>query len=78
MRTTINIATPILDELKKLQSEEGGSLGEIASRLLAEALKSHRSREAGPDFEWSSKPMRARVDLSDREAVHAILDGDSP
>ncbi len=77
MRTTINIATPILEELKKIQSKEGGSLGELVSRLLAGALKTRPSRGIDPELEWVSKPMRVRVDLVDKEAVYALLDEDS-
>ena len=78
MRTTVNIATPILEELKNIQKKEGGSLGELVSRLLAEALKTYRSHKAGPAPEWTSQPMRARVDLADKDAVYALLDEDSP
>ena len=78
MRTTLNIATPILDELREIRSKEGGSLGQLVSTLLAEALKRRRTGEDQSDFEWSSKPMGARVDLSDKEIVDAILNGDPP
>ena len=78
MRTTINIATPILEELKQIQRKEGGSLGELVSRLLAGALKEHQSHACDSRLEWISKPMRARVDLGDKEAVYALLDEDSP
>ena len=78
MRTTINIATPILEELKKIQDKEGGSLGELVSRLLAGALKARQPHGVDPELEWASKPMNARVDLGDKEAVYALLDDDSP
>lgn len=78
MRTTINIATPILEKLKKIQSKEGGSLGEIVSGLLAGALKARRPHVNDSRLEWISKPMGARVDLGDKEAVYALLDKDSP
>lgn len=74
MRTTINIATPILEELKDIQSKEGGSLGELVSRLLAGALKARQPHRTDPELEWVSKPMNARVDLGDKEAVYALLD----
>ena len=77
MRTTINVATPVLKELKALRDKEGGSLGEVVSRLLAEALKTRRVSTERPELEWNSKPMHARLDLDDKEAVHAILD-DTP
>ena len=75
MRTTINIATPVFKELKALRDKEGGTLGETVSRLLAEALKTRRVSMKRPELEWDSKPMHARLDLDDKEAVYAILDG---
>jgi hypothetical protein len=79
MRTTLNIDTPILDEVKRIHRKEGGSLGQVVTRLLAEALARHNGpSDASPPLEWISKPMGSRVDLSDREAVYAILDDDGP
>lgn len=77
MRTTINIATPILEELKKIQREEGGALGDIVSNILARALKTRQSQASGATLEWSSKPMGARVDIVDKEALYPLLDEDS-
>jgi hypothetical protein len=78
MRTTLSIDTPVLDEIKRLQQTEGGSLGRMVTRLLSEAL-AHRKElpEAPPRLEWISKPMKARVDIADRDAVYAILDEDA-
>ena len=80
MRTTLDIDTPILEELKRLQKRldaPGKSLGKLVSELLTEAL-ARRGGEVGEaaGFEWISKPMRARVDLEDKEAVQAVLDAD--
>ena len=76
MRTTLSIDTPILDEVKRIQRAEGGSLGRVVTQLLSEALVSRRDpSEKAARLEWISKPMKARVDLADREAVYAILDG---
>jgi hypothetical protein len=74
MRTTLDIEAPVLKELKELQKREGGTLGALVSRLLAEALARRPRRAARPAFEWTARPMRARVDLADKEAVYAILD----
>lgn len=74
MRTTIDIASPILGELKELQKQEGGTLGELVSRLLAERLAARRSERTDHALEWISQPMHARVDLADKEAVYAVLD----
>lgn len=75
MRTTLRIDTPILDEVKKLQEEEGGSLGSVVTRLLSEALTSRQERVKEPEpFTWISKPMNAKIDLEDRDAIYEILD----
>ena len=77
MRTTIDIATPVLRELKDIQKTEGGTLGELVSGLLAEGLKVRRPDRTERALEWISQPMHARVDLADKEAVYAILDDES-
>lgn len=74
MRTTIDIASPILRELKDIQKKEGGTLGELVSGLLAEGLEARRPESPERTLEWISQPMHARVDLADKEAVYAILD----
>lgn len=74
MRTTLDIEAPVLKQLRELQRREGGTLGELVSRLLAEALALRPKRPPAPAFEWHARPMRARVDLEDKEALYAILD----
>lgn len=76
VRTTIDIATPILDELKRIKREDGGTLGELINGLLAEGLKKRRPEVAATELAWTSQPMGARVDLDDKEAVYALLDDD--
>jgi hypothetical protein len=74
-RTTLNIATPVLRELKRLRKKEGRPLGDLASELLAEALALRaKGKPAAPPFKWVSKDMKALVDISDKEAVYSILD----
>jgi hypothetical protein len=75
MRTTIEIDDPILKQLKRLQRRERKSLGRLVSDLLAESLS--RQAVAGPQrasFEWISKPMGARIDLADKDALRDALD----
>jgi hypothetical protein len=74
MRTTIDIDSPILKEVKALHEKEGRSMGTIISELLAEALARRRSSGARPSFRWISRDMKALVDISDKEAVYAALD----
>jgi hypothetical protein len=76
MRTTLDIDAPILREVKALHEKEGRSMGAIVSELLAEALARRRSTRAAPSFRWTSRAMKPRVDLSDKEAVYAALDAD--
>jgi hypothetical protein len=75
MRTTVDIEAPILKELRLLQKREGTTLGALVSRLLAQALAQQRRPAARGRLPWNAQPMRARVDLADKDAVYAILDG---
>ena len=49
----------------------------LVNGLLAEGLKKSRPEVACKELAWTSQPMRARVDLDDKEAVYALLDDDS-
>ena len=73
MRTTLDIEDPVLKELRSVQKREGGSLGGLVSRLLADAL-AKQGRPAKKPFRWIARPMKARVDLADKDALYAILD----
>jgi hypothetical protein len=73
-RTTIDIDAAVLRELKRRQKQEGKTLGQLVSELLAGAL----DRSPGPvpvPFSWTSRSMKARVDLEDKEAVRRALQG---
>lgn len=78
MRTTVDIDDPVLREVKKLHEKEGRSMGAIMSELLADALARRRSSSGAREFRWASRSMRARVDLADKDALHAALDRDEP
>lgn len=77
-RTTLNIDTPLLEELRKMQQREGKSLGELVSELVAEALayRASRRRSKPQPFEWIARSMGARIDISDKEALYAALDSE--
>ncbi len=77
MRTTLDIADPILRDLKRLQSASGKSLGQLVSELLAQAIADRHRRTATPEFQWQSKAMGALVDIGDKEALQHALDQDS-
>ena len=76
MRTTIDIDDPILKEVKRLQRREGKSLGRLVSDLLAQSLAATRAAAKAevPVFQWVVKPMRARVDLADKNALLDAMD----
>jgi hypothetical protein len=79
MRTTLDIDDPVLRDLKRLQKREKKSLGRLVSDLLAEALGRRGSDEAGGNrFKWISKPMGARVDLADHDALLDAMDQPLP
>jgi hypothetical protein len=75
-RTTLNIDTPLLEELRKVQKKEGKSLGEVVSELVAEALaqRASRRRSRPHTFAWIARSLGARIDISDKEALYAALD----
>jgi hypothetical protein len=77
MRTTLDIDAPILREVKAIHEKEGRSIGAIVSELLAEALASRRPQRIKTSFRWTSRPMRALVDLADKDAVYARLDDET-
>jgi hypothetical protein len=72
-RTTIDIDATVLRQLKARQRAEGGTLGQLASELLSAALRKS-VQEQPPPFRWTARPMGARVDLEDKEAVRRALD----
>jgi len=75
MRTTLDIDDPVLKELKKLQKREGKSLGRLVSDLLARAMGQRGGRAPAPaKLRWTARPMGARVDLADREALWAVME----
>ncbi len=75
MRTTIDIDDPILKELKRLQRQEGKSLGRLVSDLLATSLSTrHQRPPSRPTFKWNSKAMGARFELGDKDAVLDAMD----
>ncbi|HKG55886.1 MAG TPA: hypothetical protein VKA85_01415 [Candidatus Limnocylindrales bacterium] len=73
-RTTIDLDAAVLRELKRRQRTAGRSLGQLASELLASALKDETPRGDPSQFGWDTQPMGAKVDLRDKEAVRRVLD----
>lgn len=72
-RTTLDLDGTVLRELKRRSRAQGTTVGRLASLLLAQALD-EPSRAETPTLRWHAAPMRARVDLRDKEAVRRALE----
>ncbi|HEX9801132.1 MAG TPA: antitoxin [Thermoanaerobaculia bacterium] len=79
MRTTLDIADPILEEVKRLKAKEEKTLGEVVSELLAEGLAVRRARKKTmrPKFEWPVQDLQPKIDLDDKDALWALFDADA-
>lgn len=74
-RTTLDIDASVLEDLRRLKRERRKSLGELVSELLAVALAEEGRAKPQDELEWFSKPMGAKVDLDDKDALNRVLDG---
>jgi hypothetical protein len=72
-RTTIDIDATVLRRLKERKRREGKTMGELVSELLARGLRDTDAPKPG-GLEWTSRPMGARVDLGDKEALRQALE----
>jgi len=73
-RTTIDLDTTVLRELRRRSTREGKSMGQVASELLARAVAEPADVPAA-DFTWSTADLGLPlVDLEDPEAVRRVLD----
>jgi hypothetical protein len=77
MRTTIDLDPTVVKELKRRSKGVGKSMGQLASELLAASLRAQEARPGDAvGFEWIAKDLgQPSVDLEDKEAVRALLDG---
>ena len=77
MRTTIDLDATVVKELKRRSQGAGKSMGQLASELLARSLREQEGRPArGPSLKWIAKDLgRPLIDLEDKEALRAVLDG---
>lgn len=73
-RITLDLDPAVLRELRLRGERDHKSLGRVASELLARALVA--DDPPTPPFKWVSHDLGVpRVDLEDKEAVRAALDG---
>ncbi len=73
-RTTLNLDVVVLRQLVLLREQTGRALGDLASELLARALKDRPEGSNPEPLDWLAKPMKARVDLEDKDAVQALFE----
>src|ERR687896_1537861 len=74
-RTTLDLDASVLSELRRRARREGKSMGRVASELLAIRMAEGADR-AATELEWRSDKLgEPLVDLEDKEAVRAALDG---
>ncbi|HEX6404061.1 MAG TPA: hypothetical protein VF003_13020 [Pseudonocardiaceae bacterium] len=76
MRTTLDLDSSVLAQLKQRVRRENKTLGQVASQLLAKALADTEDHTEPGSLVWTAQPMGARVDLDDRDALHRIMDAD--
>jgi hypothetical protein len=77
MRTTIDLDPTVVKELKRRSKGAGKSMGQLASELLATSLRGQQSSSRdSASLKWIARDLgRPLVDLEDKEAVRAALDG---
>src|SRR5258708_23537819 len=77
MRTTMDLDPTVVKELKRRSKSVGKSMGQLASELLATSLRGQQSSSRDPaSLKWIARDLgRPLVDLEDKEAVRAALDG---
>ena len=64
-RTTLNLDPTVLEELRERAEAENLTLGEVASRLLAQALGATATPRKPRKLGWHTSSKGARVDLDD-------------
>jgi hypothetical protein len=75
-RTTVDLDSSVLSELRRRAASERKSIGQLASELLAQQMAAATPAPEQPTFSWISRDLGIpRVDLEDKEALGAILDG---
>jgi hypothetical protein len=75
MRTTLDLDSSVLRQLKQRSRRTGKSMGQLASELLARSLDDEKSPPASPTVAWIAKDLgRPLVELEDKEAVRAALE----
>ncbi len=72
-RTTFDLDPSVLTQLRRRATHEGKSVGQLASELLAQQLAVEDRTSGAQKLQWTSRDLGVpRVDLEDKEALHAL------
>lgn len=77
-RTTIDLDPLVLRQLKERQREEGKTLGQLASELLARALSDTGTTASAPPLQWAAADLGPLIDLDSKEALADALGDNEP
>jgi hypothetical protein len=73
-RTTLDLDTTVLEQLRRRAANERKSMGQVASERLAVSLRESAPKEL-PRLRWPSRRMgKPVVDLEDKDALWKVLD----
>lgn len=74
-RTTLDLDSSVLRELRLRGERQRKSMGVVASELLADALaRSDDSREP-VEFSWTTADLGTPlIDIDDKDVLHRVLD----
>jgi hypothetical protein len=76
-RTTLDLDSSVLAQLRRRAHAEHKSMGQLASERLAVSL-GDETVGAAPPFKWPTWHMgRPKIDLQDKDALWRALDGDT-
>ncbi len=76
-RTTLDIDSSVLAQLRRRARVERKSMGQLASERLAVSLEEEHPVEAGP-LRWPTLHMgKPKLDLRDKDTLWRVLDGDT-
>jgi hypothetical protein len=75
-RTTIDLDRDVLEGLRKLSRRQSKSMGQLASELLAPAISQADAPAERHVFRLRTARLgRPHIDLEDKEAMRAALEG---
>ena len=78
-RTTLDIDSSVLRDLRDRAKAEGKSMGQLASELLARSVTTREDDDEPAPIDWISRDLGTpHVDLDDKEALRAALDDRHP